>query len=183
KYFTARSLAGKKIDAGFSTIGFLHYCAREDRKKEQVNEFGYYYDFRYPETNFVFCSSHEILSDEMKKHDSFFDDDPIYKTDKLLIIDDFGAEFSSKGDWTSAVWDKVINHRYANELPTILTTNLTYPEIISKYNERITDRLNECAKFVVVNEKSYRVRNQAVKESKQLRNLDPNELEILLNEK
>lgn len=136
-----------KIDGDFDVFKIFQYC--QNNPDTSIRR---HFIFQ-PTCNIQFHSSHEILSEELNQKEY---DDIIYETYDLLILDDFGAEFSSKGDWTSAVWDKVINYRYANQLPTIITTNLSKTELAMKYNERIVDRLNECAKFVIVKEPSFR---------------------------
>lgn len=63
----------------------------------------------------------------------------------LLMIDDLGYEhFTDKG-FGIAEWDYLFDIRYSEELPTLITTNLTLDELVEKYNQRIYDRLKECA--------------------------------------
>ncbi len=56
---------------------------------------------------------------------------------KLLIMDDFGTQNAT--DWAQEKLFQIINYRYTNHLPTVITTNLLGQEI----EERITSRLND----------------------------------------
>lgn len=58
----------------------------------------------------------------------------------LVILDDLGSEFSSSFT-QSAIYD-IINTRLNKELPTIISTNYSFPELREKYNERIISRID-----------------------------------------
>lgn len=58
------------------------------------------------------------------------------KTD-LLILDDLGAEKGT--EWANAKLDELIDHRYINLMPTVITTNLVF----SQMPGRIASRLQE----------------------------------------
>lgn len=69
---------------------------------------------------------------------------------RLLVLDDLGAEFAdAKGHWQARL-DALIDARYENELPTIITTNLTADDFKARYQERITRRISESGRFVIV---------------------------------
>lgn len=57
----------------------------------------------------------------------------------LLVIDDLGAEFSTS--FTIAALYNIVNTRINTGLPTIISTNLTLPEIEKQYLNRISSRL------------------------------------------
>jgi DNA replication protein DnaC len=57
----------------------------------------------------------------------------------LLVLDDLGAEFSTQ--FTAAALFNVINTRLVEKRPTIISTNLTIEEILSRYGERMVSRL------------------------------------------
>ncbi|MCR5717503.1 MAG: DNA replication protein DnaC, partial [Oscillospiraceae bacterium] len=57
----------------------------------------------------------------------------------LLILDDLGTEFSSPF-YTSMIYN-IINTRLNRGLPTIISTNLEWLELKSRYEERIVSRL------------------------------------------
>ena len=57
----------------------------------------------------------------------------------LLIIDDLGSEFSTSFT-VSAVYT-IVNTRMGRGGPTIINTNLTFPEIESRYTQKVVSRL------------------------------------------
>ncbi len=57
----------------------------------------------------------------------------------LLIIDDLGVEFSTQ--FTVSEIHNIINTRILRCLPTIISTNLTIPELEAKYSQRIASRI------------------------------------------
>lgn len=57
----------------------------------------------------------------------------------LLILDDLGAEFSTQ--FTVAQLYNILNTRMINNLPTIISTNLSMREIEEKYSQRVASRI------------------------------------------
>lgn len=64
---------------------------------------------------------------------------------KYLAIDDFGIDKATPRVVTDLY--EIIDYRWSNELPTIISTNLKEDEIISFYGERIGSRLNSYKKL------------------------------------
>jgi len=76
-----------------------------------------------------------------------------------LVIDDLGVEFQdSKGNFM-AILDEVIDTRYDESRPTVITTNLDADAFKSRYGERIADRIRESGKFVSLGNASLRRRS------------------------
>ena len=76
----------------------------------------------------------------------------------VLAIEDMGrepAEVMSYGNITNPLVD-LLEYRYAELLPTIITTNLTAKQIREKYGVRIADRFNEMIDVVIFQSGSYR---------------------------
>lgn len=67
----------------------------------------------------------------------------------LCILDDFGAH--KQTDWSAAKLDEIIDHRYINRLPTVITSNLA----LNMLPERIADRMAE-GTVAVLEGKSHR---------------------------
>jgi len=72
----------------------------------------------------------------------------------LLILDDVGAERVT--DWAKDMLSTIINYRYTNNLPTIITTNLSfnsslYDSFSSKFDERTESRIFEMCDILEVN--------------------------------
>lgn len=96
----------------------------------------------------------DILSDIKK---SFRTDDDIVRELKdipLLVTDDLGKERSS--EWSESILYEVINGRYEDYMPTIITTNLTPKQIEKRFGEAVLSRLSEMCTGVLMNGKDYR---------------------------
>src|SRR5882757_7087206 len=64
-------------------------------------------------------------------------------TCRALVVDDLGCEYmDDKGNFM-AVLDEVINARYGERLPTLITTNLNADAFKERYGSRIADRIRE----------------------------------------
>ena len=72
----------------------------------------------------------------------------------LLVLDDMGAEKPS--EWVSERLFEIVDYRYNEELPVIITTNATPQELKQKIGERSFDRLREMCLFIPVTAKSQR---------------------------
>lgn len=72
---------------------------------------------------------------------------PQMKTPGPLVIDDLGVEFLDKNGHFLRVLDDVMDGRYREELPTLITTNLNAETFTERYGERITDRIREGGVF------------------------------------
>lgn len=87
----------------------------------------FYEDYNYCKT--------ESLLDEMKK------------AEKLLVIDDVGASNYDKNR-LQTMYLNIIDYRYSQGLPLMLTTNLTKAELSDYIGDRCFDRLRSCSYFV-----------------------------------
>lgn len=64
-----------------------------------------------------------------------------------LVIDDLGAEYADQRKHYLARLDELIDIRYSNFQPTVVTTNLNAKDFAARYEERITDRLRQGSGF------------------------------------
>lgn len=55
----------------------------------------------------------------------------------LLVLDDLGTQNAT--EWAREKLFQILNHRYVNHLPTVLTTNLALEEIEARIRSRISD--------------------------------------------
>jgi len=62
-----------------------------------------------------------------------------YLANSVLVIDDLGAEKVS--DYVRASWYHIIEARYAEMRPTVVTSNLSLAEISAAYGDRIASRI------------------------------------------
>lgn len=80
-------------------------------------------------------------------------------TASRLVIDDLGVEFQdAKGNFM-AILDEVIDVRYDESRPTVITTNLDADGFKARYGERIADRIRESGRFVSLGNPSLRKRS------------------------
>ena len=76
----------------------------------------------------------------------------------LLAIDDLGTEFvDEKGSFMSTL-DGLINARYADDLRTVITTNLPAEAFKRRYGVRIEERIRESGRFLELKGESLRGR-------------------------
>lgn len=76
------------------------------------------------------------------------------KTVPLLVIDDLGKEKIT--DWNREKLFEIINARYEDYLPVIITTNDTTTELERNVGEAIYSRLCEMCNLVVMSGRDYR---------------------------
>jgi DNA replication protein DnaC len=62
-----------------------------------------------------------------------------YAHTQLLMLDDLGA--AKPSEWTEEINFRLINHRYENRLPTIITSNVLPKELTERVGERVASRL------------------------------------------
>jgi DNA replication protein DnaC len=70
--------------------------------------------------------------------------------ERLLVLDDFGAEYLKAGGLIETFVDELVWTREGNRLPTIITTNLTPDTLRARITDRIVDRLNAWGRIVQV---------------------------------
>lgn len=84
----------------------------------------------------------------------------------VLVIDDLGSEYmDDKGAFLS-FFDGLLNARYAEWLPTVITTNLSANQFKGRYGARSVDRLREVGQFVEIRAASLRGRSPAATETR-----------------
>lgn len=72
-----------------------------------------------------------------------------YRDARLLLIDDLGAA-RALTEFTEEVNFRLINHRYENQLPTLITSNLLPGELTGRLGDRVTSRLSEMCQRVTL---------------------------------
>ena len=77
----------------------------------------------------------------------------------LLAIDDLGTEPREVMDYGNIInpTEDILTRRYENQLFTIISTNLTPPQISQVYGERIADRMREMMEIIPFTNSSYRL--------------------------
>lgn len=73
-----------------------------------------------------------------------------------IVIDDLGSEYLDGKGWLVQAIDGLMDARYADYLPTCITTNLRAQDFAARYGERVTDRLREGGVFAELKSESLR---------------------------
>ena len=72
-----------------------------------------------------------------------------YATVQHLVLDDLGAEKSS--DWATQILYLIINERYENMRPIIITSNLTIKALGTKMgDDRLSSRINGMCEIILM---------------------------------
>ena len=85
---------------------------------------------------FQFMEDYKFCRIDRDANSKFYES--IYNCD-LLIIDDLGTEFGTA--YTCSVLFDILNTRLVNGKSTIISTNLAFPNLESKYTERVYSRI------------------------------------------
>ena len=74
------------------------------------------------------------------------------RTERLLILDDLGAESSSP--WAMEKLYQIFNYRYVHQLPTVITTNVELERLDPRIRSRLVDRY--LTSGIIINAPDYR---------------------------
>ena len=78
----------------------------------------------------------------------------------FMVIDDLGVEHIGQSGGFRSRFDELMNHRWGNYLPTMITTNLNAAAFKERYQGRVADRMKEGFKaggaFLELKDKSFR---------------------------
>lgn len=88
---------------------------------------------------------HELKLDFDRREKNFIGE-RILDTDRLLILDDIGAEKPS--EWVAETIYLIVNRRYNAKLPTIFTSNLSPGELADHVGDRIASRIVEMCEII-----------------------------------
>jgi len=114
------------------------YCAKLIEHELKTKKFNVYFTNTF---NLIKRMKDNLFGQDFSAPKDFFESD-------LLIIDDLGAEPTIKnGD---DLLYTVINERYANNKPILITTNLAKDQVSVRYEDRIFGRIYDKAKSAVI---------------------------------
>lgn len=102
-----------------------------------------------------FVKARDIANMIIEDRDEF----RIIKNTKFLLIDDLGAEPTEVIAYGMPYkpFDELLDYRYEQMLPTIISSNLTATDIEQKYDDpRIVDRMHEMFQILSFEEVSFR---------------------------
>jgi DNA replication protein DnaC len=101
-----------------------------------------------------------------------FDENESYRTENeselirkytrvpLLILDDLGSEKTT--DWVRQILYQIIDERWLEQMPIIITSNLTLDDLEGRLEERITSRIAGMCQRVEMRDHDYRIRKQTI---------------------
>ena len=118
----------------------------------------------------VICMTERNIFDKIRKTYCEYGGDELavrvtFERVPLLIIDDLGKEKPS--EWTLSTLYAIVDGRYENALPTIVTTNYNFDELVKKLTppksdtttaEAVLDRLQEMCQVIEMTGESWRSR-------------------------
>lgn len=98
----------------------------------------------------------DLIRDDFDKKDSY-NLDRLLENRGVLIIDDLGTEKAS--EWVTETLHKLIDKRYREVLPTIITSNNSLDELVDRLGDRIPSRLAEMCDIVQLEGEDRRLKN------------------------
>ena len=78
-----------------------------------------------------------------------------YARPHVLLIDDVGAEKIT--DWSRQMFYTLIDRRYVNMRPTIITSNLNMNEFAEKFDDRVASRIADKGEVITLKGKDRRI--------------------------
>jgi len=91
-----------------------------------------------------------------------YDDDRMRQLEmaRALVVDDLGLEYDDQRGAFVSLIGALVNARYSNMLPTLITTNMQAGPFKARYQERVADRIREVGDFVEIKGESLRGGNR-----------------------
>ncbi len=76
----------------------------------------------------------------------------------FLVIDDLGAEYVT--DWVISTFYRIIDRRFREAVPTLITTNLSTEDIEARFGSRIASRISSYT-LIQLHGKDFRKKSHA----------------------
>lgn len=110
--------------------------------------------------NVIFSRIDELL-DELRegyRSDTYHQRlEQIYRCD-LLVLDDLGTEYAkARGEskaWVDEKIDRIVDHRYVNRMPLVVTTNAKSEDLLPRVASRLGD--THCSQVIQMDAEDYR---------------------------
>jgi len=103
-------------------------------------------------------NAHWITAKALARGSAYDDASKKLERYRHLVIDDLGTEYADAKGFFLSNLDGLIDARYADDLPTIITTNVAAEEFKQRYGDRIADRIRHTRGWVEIGGTSLRVR-------------------------
>lgn len=95
------------------------------------------------------------LQDRRREGNTYHKVQKLQEFDGLLVLDDIG--FENPTDFIKRITYLIVNHRVANDLPLVITSNLFLEEIGDFYDPRLVSRIEQHCEKIEPSKKDYRV--------------------------
>lgn len=100
--------------------------------------------------NVYYLDTNELLELISKTYEKAYTDDKCeaikilerIKTVDLLVLDDFGSEYTKSLDWVYNIFLKLVKSRYSKNMPTLMSSNLDMSKLMGKFSADVTPRLS-----------------------------------------
>jgi len=104
----------------------------------------------------IFCDFRGLLMDLRSSYENRGPSSEILDVVRkapLLVLDDVGAERNT--EWAREIFAEIVNYRYTQSLPTVITTNLRFDvyssdSFVEKFDERTESRLYDMCEILRV---------------------------------
>lgn len=104
-----------------------------------------FFEFQPQLVGFKFVTAHDLLEAAKDFKNKSLDK---YKQASFLVIDDLGADRLT--DYGAGELLALLDYRYRELKPTVITTNLSRADMIAYLGERAVSRLDECTDKIVL---------------------------------
>lgn len=101
----------------------------------------------------TFTGAHTLM-EALKPNSDGMSDISQFAVAPVLVLDDLGAERLT--EWTEAQMFLLADERNVRMLPTIITTNLTGPQLRARYGDRIIDRFAQDSRVLHTESRQFR---------------------------
>lgn len=113
------------------------------------------FDNTTPPCKYIRCTDLIAGAKERMDNNTTTDFEALCKNTAVLILDDFGVTKAT--EWNQDLFYRILDHRYINQKPTVISTNLSVEELKAAFGERTYDRIKYMCKMpVIITGESYR---------------------------
>lgn len=150
--YSAEPGTGKTTTAAALANEWLirHYIGSIQRNRQPLERPVYFLDVNAWQTLFLGFTRPGIPQDTAERHAAeYYAMEQRAKTTPFVILDDIGVRSASEA--FRADLHSVINHRVANALPTVYTSNVPLADLAQIFDSRLADRIrDQCVEIVFV---------------------------------
>lgn len=132
----------------------INNCPIDERTARKYVPLGGF-DNITPPCKYIRCTDLIAGAKERMDDNTATDFEALCKNTVVLILDDFGVTKAT--EWNQDLFYRILDHRYINQKPTVISTNLSVEELKAAFGERTYDRIKDMCKMpVIISGESYR---------------------------